>query len=1006
MISSPTSIHVATKSLNKRKNLANHAHLVLRSSVFWTLCAIASLSCNAQPQIPADLGHQSWSTENGLPQNSVHQIFQSNDGYIWIATENGAARFNGVDFKTFNHETNHEITSDDICCFSQSKSGPLWIGTSDGLLQYSSGKFRHYSVPDGLASGRITSLISEKDGRLFVLTSEGISTFDGIHFSNISLPTSVIPSAFAEAPNGDLWIVSNTGIFKYRNGQVFLQSFAAAIPNDPAGIGFLSNQSLWVRNRTSIRIYTNNLSRTLSIGHDIPASHIQSFLADSQGFFWIGTDKGLFTFDKTDGHPQAIPSLQSDSILSLTQDKEGSVWVGTEASGLQMLRRENFRTIPALSNLPVTAITQASDGAMWVGTNGDGIDRWQAGKAQHLSTHTGLLSETILALASGQNGSMWIGTADGLNHIQGARIQTYTSADGLPDDLIRSLLTDDDGSLWIGTRRGLAHWQNNRFVTLTHSDGLGSDLVGALLKSHVANSHDLWIGTLSGLSRLRDGKITTFTRKDGLSGDIITALAEDPKGTLWIGTKESGLSALSTIGFLSLHRNDLPQTIDSVLVDDRGNLWLSSGRGITRVSASALIKCGLSSVCDPHPIHYGRSDGMPTEEAVGIGHPAAWKTTEGLLWFATRKGVAVADPSHLIENLVPPPVIIERFTTDGIDIPLTVSEQNIAPDRTSFAFEYAGLSYVAPTKVRYRYILENFDKQWTEAGSRRIAYYTNLPPGHYRFRVQAANNDGIWNETGAQINFYVRPPFYRRLWFLLLTLALIAAVALLIYRLRVRRLESQFQAVLAERTRVAREIHDTLAQSFVGVSVQLELTSQLLAHSQLSAAGQQIDKTKAYVREGLAEARSSIWNLRALGTQNSLPTRLTHLVEQWNQNKPSIRLNITGTYRPLARHLEDEVFRIAQEALANVSRHANAAQVSVDLSYDSTRLLLIISDDGCGFDPNLNHLSKQGHFGLQGMHERAAQIGAQLTIRSYPEDGTTIILEAPIVEGKEKPNNV
>jgi signal transduction histidine kinase/ligand-binding sensor domain-containing protein len=993
------------KSRNNRTNLANYAHLVLRSSIFWTLCVIASLSCNARTQIPDNLGHQSWSTENGLPQNSVHQIFQSNDGYIWIATEDGAARFNGIDFKIFNHETTPEITSDDICCFSQSKGGgPIWIGTSDGLLQYSSGKFRRYSAPTGLASGRITSLASGEDGRLFILTPEGVRTFDGTRFSNISLPASVVPSAFAEAPNGELWIASSAGIFQYRNGQALPKSLSSAIPDDSAGIGFLPNQSLWLRNRTSIRIYTKILSQTLSIGHDIPASRIQSFLEDSQGQLWIGTNKGLFTLDKINGHPQAIPALQSDSILSLTQDKEGNVWVGTEASGLQMLRRENFRTVSTLSGLPVTAITQASDGAMWVGTNGDGIDRWQAGKVHHLSTRTGLLSETILALAAGQDGSMWIGTPDGLNHVENSKIQTYTSADGLPDDLIRSLLRDDDGSLWIGTRRGLAHQQNKRFVTLTQSDGLGSNLVGALLKSHISNSHDLWIGTLDGLSRLRHGKIATFTKKDGLSGNTITALAEDPKGTLWIGTKETGLSALLTTGFTSLHRNDLPQTIDSILEDDRGNLWLSSGRGITRVSASALIKCGLSPICDPHPIRYGRADGMPTEEAVGIGHPAAWKTTEGLLWFATRKGVAVADPGHLIENMTPPPVIIERFAIDGIDTPLTANEQKIAPGHTSFAFEYAGLSYAAPTKVKYRYILENFDKQWTEAGSRRIAYYTNLPPGHYRFRVQAANNDGIWNQDGAQVNFYVQPPFYRRLWFLLLTLALIAAASFLLYRLRVRRLESQFQAVLAERTRVAREIHDTLAQSFVGVSVQLELTSQLLAHSQVSAAGQQIDKTKAYVREGLAEARSSIWNLRALATQNNLPTRLTHLVEQWNQ-KLSIRLKITGTYRPLPRPLEDEVFRIAQESLANVRRHANATQVSVDLSYDPARLLLIISDDGGGFDPNMAHLSKHGHFGLQGMHERAAQIGAQITIRSSPGEGSTVMLEAPIVEEKEASHN-
>jgi signal transduction histidine kinase/ligand-binding sensor domain-containing protein len=989
------------RTSNLRMNLLSRLHLAMGSSLLWTLCGIASLSPPAQSQDPNSFVHQSWSTENGLPQNSVHQIFQSTDGYIWIATEGGIARFNGVDFKTFTHETTPEITGDDICCFTQSRNGPLWIATSDGLLRYSAGTFRRYSIADGLTTNRVTNLAVADNGALLLLTTEGIVSLSGSRFSTISLPFSSIPSAIATAPDGSVLIASNSGIFQYLHGRILpLPLGPASTPKDIQGIGFLPDHSLWLRTGTSLRVLQNGHSRTLTTGHDLPASRIQSVLAGSQGELWIGTDRGLFALDKIGSHPQAVAALGSNSILSLTQDKEGNLWVGTETSGLQILRPENFRTIPGLSDHLITAITQASDGAMWVGTDGDGLDRWQAGNIRHMSTHSGLLSETILALAPGADGSMWIGTPDGLNHIEGSKVRTYTSADGLPDDLIRSLLSDEDGSLWIGTRHGLAHLQNDQFVTLTHSDGLRSELVGALLRPHISNSHDLWIGTLDGLARLRDGYIKTFTKRDGLSGDTITALIEDPKGTLWIGTKGAGLSALTTTAFISLHRNDLPQTIDSILHDDRGNLWLGSSRGIIRVSAAALIKCGSLSTCDPHPVSYGRADGMPTEEAVGVGHPAAWRTTEGLLWFATRKGVAVTDPAHLTENLVPPPVVIERFTVDGVDMPLTSTEQPITPRHTSFAFEYAGLSYVAPAKVRYRYLLEGFDQNWTEAGSRPVAYYTNLPPRNYRFRVQAANNDGIWNETGAQIAFHVQPPFYRRLWFLPLVLGLAAVVALLLYRLRVRSLQAQFQAVLAERNRVAREIHDTLAQSFVGVSVQLELTSQLLALSQTDAATRQIGQTRAYVREGLAEARRSIWNLRAITAQNSLPTRLTHLADQWSQKKLSTRLNITGTYRPLAQPFEDEVFRIAQESLANAARHANATQVSADLLYGATRLVLTVTDNGSGFQLT-EGLSANGHFGIQGMRERAVQIRGQLTIESSPGNGTTVTLEAPITEGKE-----
>lgn len=979
--------------------LLPNLHSVLRFLFFWTLCGVVALTASAQDV--SNLGHQSWSTENGLPQNSVHQVFQSSDGYIWIATEDGIARFDGIDFKIFNHENTAAFTSSDTCCIAQDSAGSLWIGTSDGLVQYAKGAFRRYPMADV-----IVSLTTEDNGSVVVLTSNNILHFNGDGFTPLPLPSSITPTALSKAENGSLWIASASGIFQYRQGHLRPSPLSPTHTTEAIeGIGSLLNNGLWLRTTSSIVLLQNGHERTLQAGHELPAARIQSALSDSRGELWIGTNQGLFVLDKS-GLPQRQSALGSSSILSIFEDREGNLWIGTETGGLDILRQQNFHTVSELSDHVITAIAQTSDGAMWVGTNGDGLDRWQSGKVQNYSIRNGLLSEVILALAPGTVDSLWVGTPDGLNHIQGSKVTSYTSADGLPDDLIRSLLVDNDGSLWIGTRRGLAHWQNNRFSIFTQSDGLKSNLIGALLQPHSSDSpHDLWIGTLNGLSQLHDGKISTYRAKDGLSGDVITSLSEGPHNTLWIGTKGNGLSKYSNGVFTSLHRNDLPQTIDSILKDDHDHLWLSSTRGITRVSASSLMACGSLPECNPRPISYGRSDGMPTEEASAIGHPAAWKTAQGLLWFATRKGVAIADPDHLSENHVSPPVVIERFTLDDTELPLSASEQSIPPGHNSFAFQYAGLSYAAPSKVRYRYILEGFDKQWTQAGSRRIAYYTNLPARHYRFRVQAANNDGVWNETGASLAFYVRPPFYRRPWFLLLAVLFICAIGILLYRLRLRRLHQQFQAVLAERNRVAREIHDTLAQSFVGVSVQLELTAQLLAHSQIAAAGQQIDRTREYVREGLAEARRSIWDLRAATAQHTLPTRLTQFVEQSNTESLPIRLNIGGTYRPLAPALEDEVLRIAQEAISNVRRHANATHVSIDLRYHSSRLTLIIIDDGRGFEASDKTLTAKGHFGVQGMHERAAQIHAQLTIESSPGQGTTVTLNIPIVTQKGTATN-
>jgi signal transduction histidine kinase len=517
-----------------------------------------------------------------------------------------------------------------------------------------------------------------------------------------------------------------------------------------------------------------------------------------------------------------------------------------------------------------------------------------------------------------------------------------------------------------------------------------------------STTNDLWVGTLEGLVRIRDGKLTTFTKTQGLSGDVITSLLEDANNhTLWVGTKNNGLSRFSANSFSPVHAHNLPREIDTLLEDAHGYLWLTSSRGVMRVLASELIACGETSACTPHITTYGTFDGMPTDEMSSSGHPGAWITTDGHLWFATRKGVAIVDPTDLRENHMPPSVVVERFTVDDTDLKIKAGEITIPPGHIRYDFEYAGLSYVSPSRVRYRYILEGFDKQWTQAGSRRNAYYTNLPPRHYRFRVQAANEDGIWNETGAEVAFAIKPGFYRTLWFSGLATLLLVGIIFAIYRMRVRSIRSRFDAILAERNRIAREIHDTLAQGFVGVSVQLELTAHLLAQSRVGEASQQLDRTRDLVREGLADARRSIWDLRATGTQATLPVRLTHLVEQCATGNLTADIDIGGTYRALSPSLENEVLRVAQEALANTVRHSRAARVVLDLRYHPNELTLTVSDNGIGFEAGDTTLSSKGHFGLQGMRERANQIGGTLKVESSPESGTTVTLRVPLSNGKE-----
>jgi ligand-binding sensor domain-containing protein len=972
--------------------------------VLLALCAVAA-TVQAQEHgkpperpLPMSWGHKVWSTEDGLPQNSVHGILQTRDGYLWAATEGGVARFNGFQFTVFNQESAPEFTSNDTCCVAEDRNGGLWIGTSDGLLQYAGGAFHRYTTANGLPSAGVVALAPTDDGFLLVLTAGGLARYDGKGFAALA-PSA---SALGTGPSNAVWIATATGIFSYKHGRMRAAP-VTGLPAEPIeALGQLKDGSQWARTRTTFLLWSQGRLRTWHAGRELPGTRVQSFLEDSRGALWVGTDQGLVTLPSVgapgDVRLESLPALGTNSILTMFEDREHSLWVGTDTTGLHVLQQQKFQTLPSLSGRPITAITQTVDGTVWLGSKEEGLFRYDGRETSNLSTKDGLLSDVILTLAADRDGSLWVGTPDGLNHLRGQKIESYTSADGLPDDFIRSLFADNDGTLWVGTRRGLAHREQGQFNVLSRTNGLKSDLIGAMLRSH---SNDLWVGTLDGLVRIREGKPTVFTKAQGLSDDVITSLLEDADHTLWVGTKDGGLNRSSGDGFSPINVHDLPREINAIATDAHGYLWLTSNRGILRVLASELMACGESATCAPHVATYGPSDGMPTDETSSTGHPGAWRTMDGHLWFATRKGVAIVNPNDLRENLAPPPVVVERFTVDDAEFRTTGTEITIPPGHVRYGFEYMALSYVSPSRVHYRYILEGFDKQWTQAGPRRNAYYTNLPPGHYRFRVQAANEDGVWNEAGAQVAFVIRPPYYRTLWFLGLTILLLGGIIFAIYKMRVRAIRSQFDSILAERTRIAREIHDTLAQDFVGVSTQLELTAHLLARSQVLEASQQVDRTRELVREGLADARRSIWDLRVASTQSALPMRLTHLTEQSSTDHLKTEIKVGGTYRALAPSLEDEVFRIAQEAVANIVRHSKATRATLDLRYHPNDLTLTISDNGVGFVAMDSTWPAKGHFGLQGMHERAEQIGASLSVTSSSAGGTTVTLSAPLTNGKE-----
>ncbi len=928
---------------------------------------------------PADYGRQTWTIENGLPQNTVQALAQTPDGFLWLGTEAGLVRFDGVAFET------HPIASlpgSDIRTLLVARDGALWIGTNAGLARWKDGALRKFSTQDGLPAGGILSLGEDSGGAMRVETELGAVRRQDGRF----------------VPDGD----NHT----FPRNAFSLPEAVAFAARTPEGVfaGGKTALEFLPRGRNG------KAALRLEVGRELPGSRIQSVLADREGALWIGTDAGLVRWKngKLARFPVTDP-LSAASILAIVEDHEGDLWVGTETGGLQILRDQRFRTLEALASARLTAVVEDRAGDLWVGTQEDGLDllgrrgedaRWRL--RRRFTVENGMASDVILSLAAASNGDLWVGTPDGLNRIRAGRVQTFTSADGLPDDFIRSLLVDEDGSLWIGTRRGLTHWRMDgraaggvppaaRIETYTQANGLGSDLVGAMTRDA---GGDLWVATLAGLARLRGPAITNFTTANGLSSNVVTALVPRSGGGLWIGTQDRGWNLWDGRRFHPVEESRLRRTAVHALLDDgAGSLWLATGDGIALCDTSATNPADCARW-----IEFGAADGLPSREMAVNSHPSAWRARDGRLWFATLKGLVEVNPAHFPVNTLPPPVAIERFKVDDRDQPLgrAGTGLKVPAGRVHFEFDYDGLSYVAPQKVRYRYKLVGFDRGWTEAGSRRAAYYTNIPPGRYTFRVQAANNDGLWNTTGAALGFELRPRFDQTLWFYGLLLAALGGTVVLFLRMRLLAAEREFKAVLGERSRIAREIHDTLAQGYAGVSVQLEVLAALLRQHKVNEAAQQLDKTREVVRHGLADARQSIWALRTQDAgETTLPVRLRRLADEAADSGLTPEFSLFGAYRPLPAETEREIVRVAQEAIHNVKKHARARRLWVQLEYAAETVALEVRDDGQGGVSEETIGAAPGSFGLTGIKERAAAIGGVVQVASEPGMGTSIRLSAP-----------
>jgi ligand-binding sensor domain-containing protein/two-component sensor histidine kinase len=951
----------------------------------------------------SQFNHEVWLTENGLPQNTVHAVAQTKDGYIWIGTEEGLARFDGIKFTVFDKQNTPEIKSNYIRTLLADRLGALWIGTAEGLVRMLDGKFPLFTTNEGLPSDTIQAVYEDREGNLWVATATGLGVFKGGGLTTFTTKERLISGsiqALFEDAEGALWMATPYGVGRFKDGKFTNYTVRDGLAsNSIRAIQQDRDGRLWFGSLGGLTSYSHGRFTTYTTRDGLPNDRIIALHEGRDGDLLIGTAGGLSRF--TNGHFSGFSAgdaLSTSTILSLLEDLEGNLWIGTESGGINLLKETKFATYTVsngLSNDLVKSIYGDDQGNTWIGTDGGGLNLLKDGKLSVYTTRDGLSSNIVLALFGDRTGNLWAGTPDGLNRFSNGKFTVYTAADGLANNDVRSICADHHGNLWIGTRGGLTRMKDGIFRTFTEVDGLPNDLVATL---HADAKGTLWIGTLGGLSKFTNDEFTTLTTKDGLSNDAVISLYEDSDGTLWIGTNGGGLNRLKD-GKLTAYttRNGLlDDVVYRILEDGRNNLWLSCRKGVFHISKQELDDFARGATASIAPVAYGTADGMMTRECSGGGDPAGWKSSDGRLWFPTIKGVAMIDPERIKTNAQPPPVVIEQIRIDDKSFAPS-NNLELPPGTTRFDLYYTAPSFVAPERVRFKYKLEGFDKDWIDSGTRRIAYYTNLRPGAYTFRVIASNNDGVWNQTGAAFSLYLKPYFYQTYWFYAVLVLVLAMFAWLLFRLRVRGMRTQFGAVLAERTRIAREIHDNLAQEMSAISVQLEVVARKMPPG-ADAARSHLDRARQQVRHGIAEARRYVWDLRSPALDNNdLPAALAQTARRLtNETAIQAQVDVNGTFRPLAPLVEDNLLRIGQEAMNNAVKHAQARRIMVNLVFDTRRVQLSVRDDGRGFDTRAAAAAGTDHFGLIGMRERAEQIGGTLSILSGNGPGTEIVVDVPI----------
>ncbi len=973
------------------------------------LAAISPIPGRCASAAPGILFHSGWQREDtrygvdfwreaeGFAQSRVRAIVQTRDGYMWFGTDGGLVRFNGETFTAFNTQTG-ALKDDEVWALQEDDEGGLWIGTyGGGLTLFKNGRFRTFTTADGLPDDVIRSLAKDGQGNIWVVTAQGLVRESHGVFARFASEDGVPDARMAVCWSSSEGLLAGTrnGIYRFANDK--LEPFLSKLSPQNARSGPLlcgSDGALWIGYGDGVIERRKNGVSTV-FGAPRAEDPINKLYQDPHGEVWAVRGKqitklhnGAFEEVSVEG---GAPGL--GGIYTLCMDREGGVWLGLQSNGLARLRTRQLSTVSVEDGLPddrTRAVFEDSRGDLWVGTV-DGIARYRDGRFATWTHVNGSRLGDVRSIAEDSNGDLWISAGRDLLWMKSGRWTPVPNWAGSFE--IEALCKDAEGRMWIGTDgAGLFRYSGGVFRNYQMQDGLAGNQVRAILSDH---SGAIWAGTLGkGVSRFSNGKFTSFTTRDGLANDRVVAIHQDEEGALWFATRH-GLSRLKDGVFINwTSASGLFTDFVYAIVDDGyGNFWFSSAQGIFRVSKRDLRDFAAGKVRRVVSVAYGERDGMRTRAGNVGNQPLALRTAGGQLLFTSMNGLVVVEPDRISPSTFVPPVYIERAMLNKREQALRHYAE-LPLGAGDFEIQYAALGYSAPEKMRFRYMLEGFDRDWIDAGARRFTYYTNLSPGNYRFRVVAGEEDGAWNMAGDAFSFYLKPPFYRTPLFAAIAISSALLFAGLLYWFRMRELRARYSAVLAERNRISQDIHDTLAQNLAGIALQLDAIHMQLPDVK-SDLRERLDEACNLTRYSLTEARRAIADLRSDDLEcpnlaEALPEVAKRLAAELQT-----RVHVVGAPRKLDPTTEINLLRIFQEALANTVKHAHARTVDVELRYAPDSLALRVRDDGRGFDPQSLGSAGNGHYGLIGMRERAERIGGHLTLNSRQGAGTELLVEVP-----------